>query len=294
MKEYSHSKLSCFEKCPKQYEYRYIKRIKVDTEGVEAFVGKRVHEILERLYHHIRRHRRPPSLAQVQERFRQDWAALWHPKVQIVRTEYDTEFYQGLGQRCLENYYRSYYPFDQDETVALEHKVSIQLDDSGRYRARGIIDRLVRNRDKGYEIHDYKTSQTLPGRSRLDQDRQLALYQIGIEQAYPDAQSVKLVWHYLSFNKTLKSERSPAQLDTLRNQTIEKIDEIEATRTYPAQPSALCRWCEYRELCPEAALDARGLAGSVAEATDPALGAATVADPSKAGNPEGIQLSLLD
>ena len=47
---YSHSRLSSFENCPKKFEFRYILNVEAETEGIEAFVGKRVHEILERLY----------------------------------------------------------------------------------------------------------------------------------------------------------------------------------------------------------------------------------------------------
>ena len=46
---YSHSRLATFEDCPKRFEYRYVLKIPTDTEGIEAFVGKRVHEVLERL-----------------------------------------------------------------------------------------------------------------------------------------------------------------------------------------------------------------------------------------------------
>ena len=47
---FSHSSLNCFETCPKQYHFRYVEKIPVDLEGIEAFMGKRVHEDLERLY----------------------------------------------------------------------------------------------------------------------------------------------------------------------------------------------------------------------------------------------------
>lgn len=253
MNVYSHSKLSCFENCPKQFGYRYIEKVRLDTENVEAFLGKRVHEILERLYHHLRRHERPPSLAQVQERFERDWSTSWHENVRIVRQENTPEYYQALGGRCLENYYRSHYPFDRGETVAIEKHVTIQIDDAGHYRARGVIDRVVRATDGSYEIHDYKTGSSLPPRARLEQDRQLPLYQLGVEQSYPDVEQVKLVWHYLVFNKTVESRRTRSQLEALRRDLIGRIDEIEAADAYPSRPSPLCRWCEFNEICPEAA-----------------------------------------
>jgi putative RecB family exonuclease len=250
--QYSHSRLSSYENCPKQYHFRYVEKIKTEWEGVEAYLGKRVHEILERLYHHVARYLRPPSLGQVQRRFQQDWQAAWHERVRIVRDDRDQAFYVRQGERCLENYYRSHYPFDRGETVALEHEVELTLDPEGRYRLRGIIDRVVRTGDGCYEIHDYKTGSRLPTPADLERDRQLALYQIGIQQARPEAKEVALVWHYLAFNKTLRSQRSAAQLAELREATIGRIQEIESAQAFPPRPGPLCRWCEFNDLCPAA------------------------------------------
>jgi len=289
--QYSHSRLSCFENCRKQFDFRYIQKIKVEREGIEAFVGKRVHEILERLYHHVERHGRPPSLSQVCERFAKDWDLCWHDRIEIVRRENDAEHYRDLGRRCLENYYRSHYPFDEGETVALEQRLAFRLDEAGRYRIQGIVDRIARARPGSYEIHDYKTGGSLPPRWRIDQDRQLALYQIGLEQNYPDVERVELIWHYLAFNKTLHSTREPQQLADLQAQTIKLIDVIESTHEFPARSGPLCRWCNYRDLCPEgrevkqAALEPQPLAGA---------GAPAEVEPPGETNFGGSQLSLLD
>jgi putative RecB family exonuclease len=253
LRPYSHSKLSTFENCPRQFEFRYVKKIERDEESIEAFLGKRVHEILERLYHHVGRHGRPPSMRQVLDRFRKDWALRWHGKVGIVRTERGVDDYLEIGERCLGNYYRGHYPFDED-TVAIEEPISLDLDPSGTYRARGIVDRISRAGPGRYEIHDYKTGSWLPTQQRIDADRQLALYQIGLVQRYPDTEGVELVWHYLAFNRTLRSRREPEALERLKTETIELIDRIEATSEYPPKPGPLCRWCEYRELCPDAKL----------------------------------------
>jgi len=297
---FSHSRLSSYENCPAQYRYRYIDKIEVPYEGVEAFMGKRVHEVLERLYHHVARHGRPPSLAQVLSRFQKDWRFHWHENVRIVRVENSESFYQDQGARCLENYYRSHYPFDADETVALEHAVQLVLDEHGRYRMRGVIDRLVRTGEGSYEVHDYKTSGSLPPRRRLEQDRQLPLYQIAVQQAFPDAREVGLVWHYLAFNRTLRQGRTEEQLETLRADTIALIDEVTTAAEFPARTGPLCRWCDYRELCPAvsgadvaelaeaAAADGPGETGSPEERT--------AVQASESGQPDSArrgQLSLL-
>ena len=35
----------------------------------------------------------------------------------------------------------------------------------------------------------------------MDEDRQLALYQIGIQKMWNDVNRVELVWHYVAFDK---------------------------------------------------------------------------------------------
>jgi putative RecB family exonuclease len=247
---YSHSRISSFEDCPRKYAFRYIEKVPSDWEGIEAFVGKRVHEILERLYHHLRVHGRPPSLAQMLTRFRLDWHAQWHPQVRIVRAENDMDHYVRHGEQCIGAYYRSQYPFDDGETVAIEENIQVSLDPAGVYRMRGIIDRVVRTRTGSYEVHDYKTGGYLPPLKRLATDRQLAIYQIGLQQTHPDAQEVELVWHYLAFNKTLRVRRTEDDLALLRQATMARIDEIEAASEFPPRPGPLCRWCEYAEVCP--------------------------------------------
>ena len=252
MTQYSHSRLSSFENCPRQFAYRYVEKLQVETEGVEAFLGKRVHEILERLNHHVARYGRPPSLRQVLERFRGDWKAAWHERIEVVRGDPSPGSWEERGARCLENYYRAHYPFTNGKTVALEAPLRLQLDGEGRYKLRGIVDRIVSRAEGCFEIHDYKTGAFLPRQQSLDRDRQLALYQIGLEQTYPDVQEVELVWHYLIHNKTLRSRRSTEALAELRRTTMELIDAIEAESQYAAKPGPLCRWCDYGSICPDA------------------------------------------
>jgi putative RecB family exonuclease len=289
---FSHSRLSSYESCPLQYRYRYIDKITTEIEGVEAFVGKRVHEVLERLYHHVRRYAQPPTLAQVQVRFRRDFEERWHPHVRIVRTENEAKFYLEHGARCLRNYYRTYYPFDQVETIAVELPVSLALDDGGQYKMRGILDRLVKVQPGHYEVHDYKTGAYVPSRAQLEKDRQLPLYQIAVEQKYEDAHEVDLVWHYLSANRTVRLRRSQEQLAKLREDTISRIDEVSSAAEFPPRPGPLCRWCDYQERCPagggkELPAIASEDATTAPSAIEPPLEAAT----GTAAGPRG-QLSL--
>jgi len=247
---YSPSRLASFEDCPRKFHYRYVEKVPVDTEGVEAFVGKRVHEVLERLYHFTGRGM-VPSLAKVLDRFRAMWAEAWRPeRIRIVREGMEPQHYRANGERCLTNYYRRHYPFDHGETLGLEERVSFQLDETGGYRVQGIVDRIARAPDDAIEIHDYKTGQRVPRQEQLDQDRQLALYQIGVAERFGHAGPIRLVWHYLLSDQLRTSTRTPEALASLRGETIDLIDRIRAETEFEPRPSALCRWCEYSEICP--------------------------------------------
>jgi putative RecB family exonuclease len=250
---WSHSRLSSYENCPKQFHYRYVERRSVDVESVEAFVGKRVHAVLERLNHFVGRGL-VPSLEKVLARFRIDWAQQYDPdRVRIVRTENPPEAYREMGERCLSNHYRRHYPFDGEETLGVEEHVTFVLDAERRYRMQGIVDRVARAPDGALEIHDYKTGRRVPSQEALDADRQLALYQIGVEEKHGPGGAVRLVWHYLLRNQVRVSTRTPEQLDTLRARTIELIDRIEAERAFDPRPGPLCTWCEHNDVCPAVA-----------------------------------------
>ena len=62
---YSHSRLSVYETCPRQYRFRYVDRIKLPrVRTAEMFRGTHVHAALETLYRRMQRGR-TPSLDEV-------------------------------------------------------------------------------------------------------------------------------------------------------------------------------------------------------------------------------------
>jgi putative RecB family exonuclease len=246
---FSHSRLSSFEKCPLQYRFRYIDKIKRDTLGIEAFMGNRVHEVLEKLYRDLTMSK-PGSLDDLLAFYRSAWDANFSDKVKIVKTEYTADHYRQVGERCIVNYYQRHEPFEDGVTLGLEERVQVALDDQSRYLIQGYIDRLARAGSGVLEIHDYKTSSSLPGAADLRKDRQLTLYRMAVAKRFPEAKEIRLIWHYLAFDQDLVSDRTPEEIEGHRRRTIELIDTVEAAKEFPPHESALCRWCEYRDICP--------------------------------------------
>ncbi|MFA5247367.1 MAG: PD-(D/E)XK nuclease family protein [Candidatus Micrarchaeia archaeon] len=255
MQIYSHSRLSCFENCPLHFDYKYVSKVKPPKgkETAEQFTGKRVHEVLEKLYKDLR-YSKEDGLDELLEYYKKIWTQGWNEEILIAKEGLEQKHFFTTGKKCIEDYYQEYKPFDQTRTIGLESRILVRLsDESDEYRLQGYIDRLAMD-GSTYEIHDYKTGNHLKTQDEADSDRQLALYQIGIQQAWSDVKQVNLIWHYLNFNKEIRSERSKKQLDNLRKDTIALIDTVEAAKEkgrFPAKKSSLCDYCEYRELCPE-------------------------------------------
>jgi len=246
--KYSHSKISTFETCPLQYKYKYIDRLPVTLgAGIEAFMGIRVHEVLEKLYRDLRM-TRLPELDELLVAYQSGWDKNWDDNIRVVRKEYTPNDYREKGVRCIEDYYRRYYPFDQGRTIGIEERIRVKLDPD-RFLT-GFIDRLDVTGDGVYEIHDYKTSNSLPTQQQADHDRQLALYQMDIQHRWDDVKEVILVWHYLVFDREIRSIRSPFEQEKLLAAVNKIIDRIESTTDFEPKQSAICNWCDYQNICP--------------------------------------------
>jgi len=251
---YSNSRIESFEQCARKYKFRYVDNVRTDTEGVEAFVGKRVHETLEKLYRDLKM-AKLNSVEELLTYYENEWEKNWHGKVNVVRQGVTPGNYFALGKQCIVDYYKRFHPFNQGKTLGLEERIEMKLTDGDKtYSVQGYIDRLTWDpATETYEIHDYKTGSTVPTQEEADQDRQLALYQMGIMQRWPDAKNFKLIWHYLASDKDIVSTRTHADLKSLEAEVIEVIHRIEQEAkvgNWNVNVSRLCEWCEYKPLCP--------------------------------------------
>lgn len=247
---YSHSKLSSFEQCKQKYKFRYIDKIEPDfKQSIESHLGSAVHDTFEWLYNEVLRDKLP-ALDEVLEFYINRWQQNLNDQIKIVKEDCTQEDYFEKGIKFIADYYLKHQPF-KDGTLELEKRIYITLDPNSPHKLVGYIDRVVYNKEKAqYEVHDYKTANSLPDRKKFEQDRQLALYAIGIKQLHGNHHPVLLTWHYLSYNMRIDSSRTNEQLEKLKKDTLKLIHEIEQTKEFPPTETVLCNWCEYRSSCP--------------------------------------------
>ena len=250
MASLSHSRIGAFENCKLRYKYLYIDKIKVEAEDtIETFLGGMVHEALEKLYRD-KRFEKLMSLEELLAYFNKLWDEKWKDSIIIVKKDYTADNYRKMGERMLTDYYSKHKPFDQGRIIGLETQDFLPLDEEGRYKFHIRIDRLMDMGDGLYEVHDYKSGSSLSKQEELDKDRQLAMYSQWVQQNFKDFKKVRLVWHFLAFDKELDSYRTKEELEKLRKDILSRISEIEATEEFPANVTWLCDWCLYKPICP--------------------------------------------
>ncbi|MEE2876639.1 MAG: PD-(D/E)XK nuclease family protein [Candidatus Neomarinimicrobiota bacterium] len=249
---FSHSSLSTYEQCPARYKFVYIDRIKKPFEGIESFVGRRVHEALQFLYEEVALGRLPIFDA-IEDFYSEVWNEKIHNKVKVIKRRFSADYYLYMGRDCLSRYYRRHHPFNQS-VKETEYSVVFKLDEDDNFEMKGILDRLDDLGGGRWEIHDYKTSRRAMSQADADRNRQLALYQIGIQKMLGKVESMELVWHFLQQGQEVRSKRTPRQLENLKRRiqrlVAEIKDKIESGGPFNPVETPLCNWCFFWEECP--------------------------------------------
>lgn len=249
MKQFSHSKLQVYERCPLQYKFQYLTKIKAKQEStIEAFMGSRVHDTLELLYRDLLKSKLN-LLDELLTFYNDTWRVEWNDEIVINNKEFKQEHYFETGKQCIRNYYEKYKPFDQDQTLGVEKQINLKW---GEVEIIGYVDRLSREKKGIYAVHDYKTGSMME-QKYADEDRQLALYSMAIKQTFKEAKKVKLIWHYVAYGEDVVSERTNQQLKDLKGNILELVAEInlaEKEDNFPARETK-CEWCGFWEHCPK-------------------------------------------
>ena len=231
-----------------QYKFKYLDRIKPPTElkTIEAFMGNCIHKVLKEFYQQLL-FQRLPSKEEMLKLYHEEWKKNWTDDIVIMKMPLEPRHYMQTGEKALQTYYERYHPFTGSQSLSLEKELTFPI---GPYSFKGYIDRLSLEEGDAYVIHDYKTSGSMPTFPEVEKDLQLAMYQISIHRHFPEANQVRSVWHYLLFNQAWTIELDASQLKNMENMITQKVFTIESDTLFEPQPSALCHWCSFEEICP--------------------------------------------
>lgn len=112
----------------------------------------------------------------------------------------------------------------------------------------GRIDRVDRT-ENGYEVIDYKTGKFLPKQEDIDDDFQLAIYQLACAKKYKIVPT-KLSVYFLNFDKKLSIEKPFENVPLTEKKVLQYVTAIKEDKEFNASPNPFCNWCDYNVICP--------------------------------------------
>jgi RecB family exonuclease len=167
-----------------------------------------------------------------------EWRSMGFPD------DYQEEEYRKAGREQLENFHRTYVAAPPD-MVHQEKSFELHLDHD--VIVKGRMDQVNRLGSKEVEIVDYKTGKPKDSKKAKD-SLQLSVYALAAEEVL-ELKPERLVFYNLTTNEAVASERDAKALAKTKQTIYEVADQIRAGE-FPAKPSFLCVYCDYRPLCP--------------------------------------------
>ena len=247
---FSFSQINTFYNCPERYKLLYINRIKKKHEGIEAFMGKIVHEVLEWIYKYKEGY---IIWDNIEDKYKELWSHNWHNYIFYSNIKKYNKNQKGyfklLGLECLRNYYNIHGPvFNMKNVRGAEIEINFKINE---YTFKGIIDRIDENEDS-IEIHDYKTGkpQTI---ASLKNNFQPYIYHLAIESINSD-KNISIHWHYLKKknNQCISISISKEDKEKIIKQLLSQITKIEHAKkenSFAPKESYLCNWCYLWDEC---------------------------------------------
>ena len=231
----SESKSKTFKECQLKYRYRYIDRFKEGDRNTDPLhFGSFIHKIFEDGFEA----KSLANLTVIAESVKKDYTF--------------SESYAPKTKKCLENFLR--FNATLAETVATEMVYEIIHDKEKNIKLNGVIDRVIKGKDGGYLVIDYKTSKRELSELDLYQDRQMQGYAYAVHKLLDIPLSDIVVAHYYPItNNFVTCKYSPNQI---RHYLREKVDQIWKIRKmkkaeFKAMQNQFCNWCGYKNICPE-------------------------------------------
>jgi putative RecB family exonuclease len=243
----SPSKLSAFKDCPLAFRFVAIDRLP-EAPAPHLVKGTLVHSALERLFWDHPRGERTPDAAH--RALESAWLDLQDDPdlASLELTEADRAAFVADAASLVDGYLRLE---DPDGVDAVGVELTLEADVAG-LRLRGIIDRLDVTPDGELEVVDYKTGRV----PSVNQEQQrlggVQFYALLCEQVLGRRPSrVRLM--YLREPLVIEAVPSEQAVRGTRQRTSAVWSAIERAcenEDFRPRPSALCKWCSFRSLCP--------------------------------------------
>src|SRR6266550_2225670 len=234
----SYTQVDTYLRCPQMYQYRFVFRLPTRPRPQMQF-GRILHEALKDALGSIERDR-PLTWEMVNAAYVAAWA-----RERFCAPEQAPSL-QDLGRSYLR---RAFEAGDLSKPLLLEQPFSLRVDG---LRLSGRIDRVDRHPDGMYEVIDYKTGSARRA-TELQRDLQLGVYALAAREVFR-FDPLSLSYYYLETSERVTVDKPLDRLDEDR-QTIVRVGDGIRAELFVAKPDRMkCSGCDFRLLCPSAAV----------------------------------------
>jgi superfamily I DNA/RNA helicase/RecB family exonuclease len=230
----SASDIDTYRICPLKYKFARVFRIPQEPTIHQRF-GIVLHQVLERFHS-----QGGGSLESLMELFHASWR-----RSGFGDSDDELQF-RDRAVAALESYWRGDQESDS-RAVWFERSFAFKI---GPHLLRGRVDRVDRHPDGTYELIDYKTGRAKT-EEELREDVQLSVYQMGARESWGLETSAQSYFYVLTGEK-VPVEHSEEELERVRSTVAEIAGGILKQRFEPTPSPDVCRFCDYRIICPAA------------------------------------------
>jgi len=230
----SNSKRDTFKQCKLKYRYKYVDRLaEYDLSNTDALhFGSYIHQIFE----DGAAASGLDELTQLAEKHKDTYkfAAAYNKKI----------------EPCLKNFLRLNASFPEVGIAELHFDLEI----AEGITLNGFIDRIIKGKDGGVLVIDYKTGKREKSKVELFQDPQLKGYVYAVHKLYDVPLNKITAAHYYPITDNLVNvQYTSNQIFSHIRSVVDDVWKIRKSKKTDLTPirNQYCNWCPYKSLCPE-------------------------------------------
>ncbi|PIQ76103.1 hypothetical protein COU78_05900 [Candidatus Peregrinibacteria bacterium CG10_big_fil_rev_8_21_14_0_10_49_24] len=259
----SYSQLQTYGRCPRQYEYGYIKKLPRRISAPESF-GSSVHNTLKKWGDREMEGRKQKAASSKQLHLFTDsepadfcpltsdfLLELWHSSfiVEGYETRVEADMARLRGEQVM-RFFFDWWRKEERTVLCIEKGFSLTINGT---QISGRFDRIEQT-ERGLKVIDFKTSAVKP-QEKVDADLQLSVYALACAEIF-ELPCAELSFLFLGEEGAMEvcTERTPGHLKDASKQILNMEQNIESGNFHPTPSRDVCRSCPYKGVCDVAAV----------------------------------------
>ena len=233
----SASRVGMYEKCPRQYYYRYIEKLPT-KEWSHFTLGIYAHRALE-LFH--ARHTRT-GVSDLRKLMGECSRDAYQEFIKEGKTLETSDMVAAKGMMA--DYLARVESEGMPNVLSVEERFKLPLND--KFDLVGVVDRIDQDPDGVYHIKDYKTSKS----TRYLKPFQLNTYGLHLLLRYPGVEKFRASYIMLRLNgKDVTFDFTAEDVSKCRETLNTRAESITTAERWITRPTRLCDWCDFKDVC---------------------------------------------